>query len=234
MPLLLPQALWVKRTALRLPDAAPPWQGRALPAQQNALSEDALRLLVLGESTVAGVGVAEQGLALSGQLAQQWATDQQRPVDWVACGRNGARARDCLSDLVPTVLDQHWDMVVIVLGVNDTTHLTSRPRWRREIGCMLERFAAVSRRQVLTAVPPLAHFHALPQPLRGWFGLRSGLLDRDLRQVAANAGAVHIAFDLPMEARYLADDGYHPSAQGYQLWAQGIVRQLAAAGPIQD
>ena len=168
MPLLLPQALWVKRTALRLPDAAPPWQARALPAQQNTSAGDPLRLLVLGESTVAGVGVADQSLALSGQLAQQWATEQQRPVDWVACGRNGARARDCLADLVPR------------------------------------------------------------------FGLRSGLLDRDLRQVAASAGAVHIAFDLPMEARYLAEDGYHPSAQGYQLWAQGIVRQLGTAWPIQD
>lgn len=205
-----------------------------MPVEPAAQSAQPLRLLVLGESTVAGVGVADQSLALSGQLAQQWAASQQQPVDWVACGRNGARARDCLRDLLPTVIDQSWDRVVIVLGVNDTTHLTSRPRWRREIRALLDSFAHSGGQCVLTAVPPLAHFHALPQPLRGWFGLRSGLLDQDLQQVAATAGAVHIAFDLPMEPRYLAEDGYHPSAQGYRLWAEGIVRQMAAARSIQD
>ncbi|SDT92611.1 Lysophospholipase L1 [Halopseudomonas salegens] len=222
----MPQALWVKRTALRLPDAAPPWRGLVASPGSVAGITEPLRLLILGESTVAGVGVADQTMALSGQLAQHWSAQRQRPVEWVACGRNGARARDCLRDLLPEVAGQYWDMVVIVLGVNDTTHLTGRSRWRREIRALLASFSACSQQLVLTAVPPLAHFHALPQPLRGWFGLRSGLLDQDLRAEAETAGAAHIAFDLPMQSRYLAEDGYHPSAQGYQLWARGIVRQL--------
>ena len=85
--------------------------------------------------------------------------------------------------------------------------------------------------RLVTAVPPLAHFHALPQPLRGWFGLRAGLLDADLRRVATASGARHIAFDLPMQPRYLARDGYHPSAEGYALWAEGIARQALPLEP---
>lgn len=80
---------------------------------------------------------------------------------------------------------------------------------------------------MLTGVPPLGHFRALPQPLRGWFGLRAGLMDADLQAVARDSGAHYLSLDLPFEPVYLARDGYHPSAAGYRQWAAGIVRQLA-------
>ena len=78
MPLLLPQAMWVKRTALRLPDAQQPWQG--LVAAPDGARERPLRLLLVGESTVAGVGVECQQQALVGQLASQLAEQLGRPV----------------------------------------------------------------------------------------------------------------------------------------------------------
>ncbi|WP_442908880.1 SGNH/GDSL hydrolase family protein [Halopseudomonas sp.] len=225
MPLLLPQAMWVKRTALRLPDAQQPWQG--LVAAPDGARERPLRLLLVGESTVAGVGVECQQQALVGQLASQLAEQLGRPVQWQAAGRNGAVAGDCLQDLLPAVTGQQWDLALIVLGVNDTTHLTPRPRWRRNLRGLIEQLQVCSGRVMLTGVPPLGHFRALPQPLRGWFGLRAGLMGADLQAVARDSGAHYLSLDLPFEPVYLARDGYHPSAAGYRQWAAGIVRQLA-------
>ncbi|MGM8935225.1 SGNH/GDSL hydrolase family protein [Pseudomonas neustonica] len=224
MPLLLPQALWVKRTALRLPDASPPWQG-LVPGRTP--SAPPLRLLLLGESTVSGVGVDRQADALAGQLAAQLAAITGRPVQWQALGRNGADAQACLQDLLPQVLDQRWDLALLVLGVNDTTHLTSRRQWRTRLACLLAGLSSRSVQVGVTAVPPLGRFTALPQPLRGWFGLRSGLLDRDLRQVAARQHALYLPLDLSFESAYLARDDFHPSAAGYREWAAGIARQWA-------
>ncbi|WP_425222124.1 SGNH/GDSL hydrolase family protein [Pseudomonas sp.] len=229
MPLLLPQALWVKRTALRLPEAAAPWHG-LVPAPDGAVAAP-LRLLLVGESTVAGVGVEQQGEALSGQLACQLAQQLGRAVQWQAAGRNGALAADCIKDLLPQVVDRQWDLALIVLGVNDTTHLTSRPRWRRHLQQLVTGLHACSAQVMLTEVPPLGHFRALPQPLRGWFGLRAGLMNRDVQRVAAGQGAGYLSLDMPFEVAYLARDGYHPSAEGYSLWAAGIVRQLALSEP---
>ncbi|WP_238870598.1 SGNH/GDSL hydrolase family protein [Halopseudomonas maritima] len=227
--MLLPQAIWVKRTALRLPDAAAPWQG-VVPAPAGSLQAP-LRLLLIGESTVAGVGVDCQRQALSGQLALQLSQQLGRAVQWQAAGRNGAVAADCLQDLLPQVVDRHWDLALIVLGVNDTTHLTPRPRWRRNLQSLVEQLNGCVGQVMLTEVPPLGHFRALPQPLRGWFGLRAGLMNRDVQQVAAEQGAGYLSLDMPFEAHYLARDGYHPSAEGYRLWAAGIVRQLALSEP---
>lgn len=236
LPLLLPQALWVKRTALRLPDAEQPWQGVFHPPVNTACSggESAhaapLRLLLIGESTVSGVGVTTQQLAFSGQLAAQLSTRIGRSVSWQACGRNGARVADCLRELAPQACDQQWDLVVIVLGVNDTTHLTPRPVWRRQMRELICAFSGSDARLLVTAVPPLGLFRALPQPLRAWFGLRAGLLDKDLSRLAPELGASHVAFDMPFEAECLAEDGYHPSALGYSLWASGLVAFLDQSG----
>ncbi|MAP30309.1 MAG: hypothetical protein CMK93_06290 [Pseudomonas sp.] len=52
-----------------------------------------------------------------------------------------------------------------------------------------------------------------------------------MQQVAAGQGAGYLSLDMPFEAAYLARDGYHPSAEGYRLWAAGIVRQLALSEP---
>lgn len=229
--MLLPQALWVKKGALRLPDAALPWQGICFPAQSSSAPASApLRLLVIGESTVAGVGVETQQQALCGQLAQQLANTWSRPVNWQACGRNGATAAVCCQQLLPTLEAQHWDLVVIALGVNDTTHLTPRWRWRRALHHLIDYFAGKAGQVLLTAVPPLGEFSALPQPLRGWFGLRAGLLDSDALRCCATSQALYAAMPSAFEAHYLARDGYHPSAAGYQLWAAGILDCLIQSG----
>ncbi|MBQ0743639.1 MAG: SGNH/GDSL hydrolase family protein, partial [Pseudomonas sp.] len=222
-----PQALWVKKTALRLPDAALPWQGVCAPGRSDPSSScSALRLLVIGESTVAGVGVDTQQQALCGQLAQQLADAQSRPVIWQACGRNGATAAVCRQELLPMLEPERWDLVVIVLGVNDTTHLTPRWRWRGELMRLLEHFNARADQVLVTAVPPLGRFHALPQPLRGWFGLRAGLLDLDAQRCCAMGRALHVPMAGIFERHYLARDGYHPSQAGYALWAADILRCL--------
>jgi len=209
---------------LRLPDAAPPWHGLVDGGKSVA---PPLRLLLLGESTVSGVGVERQADGLAGQLAGQLAAATGRAVQWQAVGRNGADARLVLQALLPQVLNQQWDMALLVLGVNDTTHLTLRKHWRRRLQQLIVGLHGCAAQVGVTAVPPLGYFNALPQPLRSWFGLRASLLDADLRAVAAQQRAVYLALDMSFKPAYLARDGFHPSAAGYRLWASGILRQLA-------
>ena len=161
---------------------------------------------------VSGVGVDRQADALAGQLAAQLAAITGRPVQWQALGRNGADAQACLQDLLPQVLDQRWDLALLVLGVNDTTHLTSRRQWRTRLACLLAGLSSCSVQVGVTAVPPLGRFTALPQPLR---------------QVAARQHALYLPLDLSFESAYLARDDFHPSAAGYREWAAGIARQWA-------
>ena len=224
-PVALPLAVYTRRKALRLPPAA----GLSRGVAGQALPGEPLRLLVLGESTVVGVGVDQLQAALVGQLALALAVREGRPVAWRACGENGITAEQARERLLPQVLGQPFDLALLVFGVNDTTHLTSLARWEAALGSMAEALVARGAAVAFSSVPPLQHFTALPWLLRRLLGLRAGLLDTRLRQLAVGVGASHHTVDLEFSAEYLARDGYHPSSLGYRVWAQGLAVSLAPA-----
>ncbi|WXL27074.1 SGNH/GDSL hydrolase family protein [Ectopseudomonas mendocina] len=221
-PLALPLAVYTRRTALRLPPAEGPQAGVAGVDKGGV----PLRLLVLGESTVAGVGVTDSGAALAAQLAQALVERTQRPVQWRACGENGVTVAQARLRLLPDVLDQSFDLALLVFGVNDTTHLTSLKRWASEQAAMVESIQARGIRVAASGVPPLQHFRALPGLLRYLLGERGALLDVALKQRSVAIGVQHVPIELEFSAAYLAEDGYHPSALGYRVWAQRLAERL--------
>jgi len=221
-PVLVPQAIRTRRRALRLPPAEGPQCGLAGAGQAG----EPLRLLVLGESTVVGVGVSCLRAALVGQLAEALAVRQGRPVAWRACGENGITAVQACERLLPQVLDESFDLALLVFGVNDSTHLTSLQRWRVALGSMAEALAQRGAQVAFSGVPPLQQFSALPWLLRRLLGVRAALLDTSLRQLAGRLGVGHHPLSLEFSADYLALDGYHPSSLGYRVWAEGLAVSL--------
>ena len=221
-PLLMLQAWHARRRTLRLPAAAGPQQGAC------AGVGEPLRLLLVGESTVAGVGVDSQQQALAGQLAEVLAERLQRPVQWRACGENGITAQGACERLLPAALAWPADICVLVFGVNDSTHLTPAPRWRAALRCLSTDLSAVGAQLVFSGVPPLQDFRALPWLLRRVLGLRAALLDRVLREVADEQAGLYCALAVRLDGDSLARDGYHPSAPGYRRWAEGLADCIMA------
>ena len=222
LPVVLPQALWTRRTALRLPPAAGAQTGMA----GAEFSAEPLRLLLIGESTVAGVGVEAQTEALAGQLALALAERRQRPVAWRACGENGITAGEACERLLPLALSQPADLVLLVFGVNDTTHLSSLTRWVAALRSLSRALAAQGAQVAFTGVPPIQHFTALPWLLRRLLGLRAALLDDALLRASREERADYLKLGLLVTPDYLARDGYHPSALGYRVWAEGLAERL--------
>ena len=107
-PLLLWQGRRVRATALRLPEAAGP----------RTAEGSALRLLIVGDSSAAGVGAAHQDEALAGRLAQALAARLGRPVGWQLVATSGHSSEQALAALAATELAPA-DVLVTALGVND-------------------------------------------------------------------------------------------------------------------
>ncbi len=223
LPVALPQALWTRRTALRLPPAGGDAHGLA----GGEFAGAPLRLLVLGESTVAGVGVELLEAALAGQLALALAQRLRRPVVWRAHGENGITAGEACERLLPAALAEPADLALLVFGVNDTTHLSSQDAWAQALRRLAAALGGQGARVVFTGVPPIQYFSALPWLLRKLLGLRAGLMDARLRQVCGEVEAGYQRLELEFAAEFLAADGYHPSALGYRVWAEGLAERLA-------
>lgn len=227
-PALVLQGKRVRRTTPRLPEAAGPTTGQ-VPGHGAPV-----RLLVLGESTAAGVGAADHREGLAGQLADALAAASGRPVHWRVIGRTGATAATVHDRLLAPAADLAADVAVVALGVNDTLQLRSPAQWtadlRRVIHLLRERCGAVP--VVLASVPPMGRFPALPQPLRGVLGLRAALLDRAAAHLAAGMdGVLHVPVPLPAGAAddFFCGDRFHPSPHGYAQWGAALGRAAASA-----
>lgn len=223
LPLAVPLAILTRCTALRLVPAAGPRCG----VVGADLPGEPLRLLLLGESTVVGVGAGCLQHALVGRLAQALAARHGRPVQWRACGENGISVTQACERLLPQVLDERVDLALLVFGVNDTTALTSMRRWQSSLALMADELAARGARVAFCGVPPLQHFTALPWLLRRLLGVRAALLDVRLRRIAEHSGAGYYPLSLQFSAEYLALDGFHPSSLGCRVWAQSLAAELS-------
>lgn len=225
-PVVLPMAVLTRRRALRLLPAAGAQQG----VIGSELAGESLRLLVVGESTAVGVGVSCLRFALVGQLAAAMSAHFARPVAWRVCGENGITAAQLHQRLSAQLTSGSYDLVVVLLGVNDTTQLSCLRRWQDS----LEQIVASLREQAQTAaghvvfsgVPPLQYFTALPWLLRYLLGLRAAMLDRAMRESAAALGAQYLPLTMGFSAQLMAVDGYHPSAAGYQSWANSLLQGI--------
>jgi lysophospholipase L1-like esterase len=226
---LVLQGRRVRRTTPRLTEAAGPRTGE-VPGRGAPV-----RLLVLGESTAAGVGAADHQEGLAGQVAGSLAAATGRPVHWRVIGRNGATAATVRDTLLGPAADVVADVAVVALGVNDTLRLRSAGRWtadlRRLVDALRERCGGVP--VVLASVPPMGRFPGLPQPLRGVLGMRATLLDRAAARLAEQMDGVrHVPVPLPAGAAdaFFCGDRFHPSPRGYAQWGAALGR--AAAGVL--
>ena len=193
-----------------------------------------VRLAVLGDSTVAGVGAPTEAESLPVLIAERVAAATGRPVEVRGFGLSGARTATVLRDQLPR-LDGGYDAVVLVVGSNDATHATPWPAFRDQAESMLRRATEVAPVVVLAGTP---RFHAnpiIPEPLRTMVDRYSAILRGE--QVAAVGSVPGARFvDLAAEAspRFLdvpeatSSDGFHPSPIGYGFWADALAPAVIA------
>ena len=194
-----------------------------------------LRMTWLGDSTAAGVGASAPAQSLPHQVAAALG----RPVELTVLAVSGDRVVDVRDDQV-TAVDEETDVVLISVGTNDVVHLTREGDFRTRYRDVLEALPDVP--VVLLGVPDVGSVTRFAQPLRFIAGVRGGTLDAVIDDLAGDRslGYVDIAGETgPVfrddPSRYFAADHYHPSDDGYRLWAEAVVpvleQELADARP---
>ena len=194
----------------------------------NGVTEQPIRLAVLGDSTVAGVGSPTEAESLPVLIAERIARDLGRPVAVIGYGVSGARTATVLRQQLPLVAVE-TDAIVLVVGSNDATHATFWPELRRDTEAMLTRATAHAPVVVLAGAP---RFHAneiIPEPLRTMVDRYATVLRGEQRAAADAVPGAHFV-DLAEEAspRFLdapeatSSDGFHPSPIGYGFWADAL------------
>jgi len=227
-PVLFLQGKYLRKKTPLLPDAAQPWSGRV----GSSNSAPPLRLLVLGDSTAAGVGAGTQDEALPGNLARELSALRDRDVVWTAIGENGATAHDLVTRFLPT---DSYDVIFVTIGANDALGIRSRSAFGRDIRELLAylRDGSPEATILMSSLPAFFRFELLPNPLRFNLYLHSQNLEREARRIVAPLEGVHMSPPPPPYTEgFFATDLFHPSAIGYQDWARFAIEDAVAAGAL--
>ena len=222
LPVVALQGRYLRRNIPLLPEARGETRGRIATGTRE------LSLVVLGESTAAGVGATSHEAGFAGYLAQYLAVSWHAAVSWQAIGRTGATMADIHRELASQI-EGSIDLVVVLSGVNDAMRLTSEDKWSSGIRQLVD---DLSEHQVshicFSSVPAMQDFPALRDPLRAIMGLRASILDltlqSTLRELPTTSYCPTIFSHDPTS---VARDGFHPSSRGYQNWAQQVANHLS-------
>lgn len=225
-PVLAVQARWVRRCVIPLPEPTGARQGIA------GAGPD-LRVLIVGDSAAAGVGVATQPEALSGRLVMELASRFR--VTWALVARTGATTGGTARHLARRAVaaTERFDVAVLSLGGNDVMARRPLDRWLTDLDevVTLLRARYGVRRLLVSGLPPMHLFTALPQPLRWYLGASARRADRALaRWAAAREGCEHVPLALEAGAGLLAPDGLHPGPALYGRWAAELAVRLRDEG----
>jgi len=187
-----------------------------------------LRLLILGDSSAAGVGVPTQSEALLGQIIIGLKDHYEVRYDLVA--ESGARTGDVLA-LLPGLPSAGYDVVVTALGVNDVTKLTTLHQFIARQDRLIDYLQEAHGAQlvVVSGLPPMHQFPLLPEPMRWVLGRQAKRFDANLRRlIATKPGACALKFDMELSTSNMSADGFHPGAPVYAAWAARVLETIKA------
>lgn len=224
-PVLIAQSRKLRATIPRLPDAALPWTG-------SVAGPNPVRLLVLGDSTAAGVGAKTQADALCGNLARNILNRCGRGTNWRAVGRNGADARDIINDHLNEASESESDLVFLTIGANDALGLRSSRAFRRDVISIVRAMRSVNPNALIlvSLMPRFDRFATLPQPVKWNLALHATSLDDAARRgIDGMPGVFAIPKPIPYTAEFWATDHFHPSEEGYRQWIDFAMESVPPA-----
>ncbi|MGJ8662122.1 MAG: SGNH/GDSL hydrolase family protein [Marinicella sp.] len=221
-PLLLGQGLWVRNKTPSLPEPEMKTSG-------IVGSGPSINLLLIGDSSAAGVGANKAEESLLSQLLMQ--LSPYRQVHYKMLAKTGRTTDQMLTEL-STIQPSSYDVVITALGVNDVTAQVTLKQWqqlqRQLIKTVFDKFSPPQI--IMSGLPPVREFPALPWPLNAYLGNAADSFNAKLIEISDSIEGVRFLSlrDYPVEAM-AAIDGFHPGPKVYELWAQNIAQIILAA-----
>ncbi|GGN27670.1 lysophospholipase L1-like esterase [Actinoplanes campanulatus] len=218
---------------------AKPTMGLALRTSMGPQSAPPLRLVLLGDSAAVGVGVEWLSDTVGGQLARLLADGSaetgQRHVLLSSVGVAGSRSSDLATQVARSLLGDRPDVAVVLIGTFDAASGRGPEDAADHLGQAVRRLRSAGVQVVVGTCPDLGAARSMAPPLRQIAGLVGRRMARAQARAVTEAGGVVVDLAAETGAVFRADagtlcyDGFHPSADGYRVWAHALYPAVSKA-----
>jgi lysophospholipase L1-like esterase len=218
LPFLVYQAKKVRKSSPKLPS-----QSALL-----TLGQGEKHVVLLGESTVAGVGASSESTTLAGNFSRIFGESYQ--IETI--GKKGLRVKEAFSLYLrhKKSRSKKSEGVILFLGANDCFLLTSPQVFKKELKSLIQQIRVDTNAEwiYLAAIPPVHLFPAFSEQMRSFLSKQRAYLQREMEDIASNEPMV-IYHPIPMDLQpeFFSADGVHPSDLGYQKIAELAIEKMA-------
>src|SRR5690606_25809333 len=135
-----------------------------------------------GESTIAGVGVDTHDIGFTGTLAKELSNLLKIDIAWKVYARSGYTAQKITQKIVPKIVENDVDLIIIGLGTNDTFTLNRPKRWRKDVLQLISSLKAKYANTfiVFCNMPPVKEFPAFTPLIKFIIGNLVEILGEEL------------------------------------------------------
>ena len=200
--------------------------------RQNPMKTGPIVYVALGDSTGAGVGSRNGGYVA--RLFQRLV--ERRPGSKLSnlCV-SGSTTEDVLRAQLEKGVAMNPDLVTLGIGINDIGHGLTLDQFARNYEQILSTLKEKTHAKiVVTNIPDISTAPRIPGSMRREYQQQIIQFSKRLGEIAARHGVT--VFDvysittkeLPSHPEYFSSDGFHPSDQGYELWAEQMWPTVAS------
>lgn len=232
LPFLYIQGLYIQRKVRKLPEA----EGDSGITGKHF--DNIKHILIIGESTMAGVGSLMHQTSFAGTLASKLSEKLKVKIHWKVYAKRGLTINQITKQIIPSITESRVDLIIIGIGGNDTFALRSPIRWIKhikELTTLLKR--KYNAPIAFLNMPPIQDFPAFSYPLKVSLGRLSEILRKSLHKFTAKTPEVFFNHKVirikdwvqkydHIDKADLFSDGVHPSEITYQLWAKDFANYL--------
>lgn len=198
-------------------------QGVVEKISDKAMNTGPIVYVALGDSTGSGVGAREGGYVA--RLFKRIAERRPESKLWNLCV-SGATTVDLLRGQLERGVAMNPDLVTVGIGINDIGHGLSLEQFSKNYEQILSTLKEKTQAQiVVTNIPDVSSAPRIPNSLRSEYQRRIVQFSERLEEIANRYGVtifdIHSITkdELASHPEYFSSDGFHPSDEGYELWA---------------
>ncbi len=201
-------------------------EGMVQPAPNKKMITGPIVYAALGDSTGAGVGARD-----GGYVARLFKLiEERRPGSTLSnlCV-SGATTADLLQVQLDRSVALNPDLITVGIGINDIGHGLTIDQFAQNFEQILSTLKDKTHAEiVVTNLPDISTAPRIPGPMRSEYQRQITEFSQRLEEIANRHGVT--VFDiytitkqeLPSHPEYFSGDGFHPSDQGYELWASSM------------
>jgi acyl-CoA thioesterase I len=196
---------------------------RALPRRADA----EVRYVALGDSTVEGIGASTPEQNYVSRTLRRLQPHYPRAT-LLNLGVGGATSADVLVAQLDRAIAEHPELVTLSIGPNDLTREIGVEIYEAHLQQIVDRLIAETDAVlVVTLLPDLALAPTFTPEEAEVVGERTLRFNEAIQRVVAGKDVELVDLYARSQAEgarpeLIAEDGYHPSDEGYALWADTV------------